>query len=68
MLNFSEQNMTNRENNFLITEGRTRIQAGSLPSEFQFMLFLSNIKITGVKYYHQDEVSLLRFFDVKMLK
>ena len=57
MLNFSEQNMTERENNFSIIDGKTRIQAGSLPSEFQFMLFLTNIKITGVKYYHQDETA-----------
>ena len=44
MLNFSEQNMTERENNFSITEGRTRIQAGSLPSKSQFILFKQTFK------------------------
>ena len=47
MLIFSKQNMTNRENNFSITEGRIRIQAGSLPSKSQFIVnfpqnYLSN--------------------------
>ncbi len=56
MLNFSEQNMTNREK-FSITEGKNADSGVSSTIKIPVYTFLTNIKITGVKYYHQDETT-----------
>ena len=57
MLNFSKQNMTERENNFSITEGKNADSGVSSTIKIPVYTFLTNIKITGVKYYHQDEAT-----------
>ena len=57
MLNFSKQTMTNRENNYSITEGDNTNSGMSCAIKIPVYTFLTNIKITGVKYYHQDETT-----------
>ena len=57
MLNFSKENMTNRENYFSITEGENADSGVSSTIKIPVYTFLTNIKNTGVKYYHQDETT-----------
>ena len=57
MLNFSKQNMTNRENNYSITEGDNTNSGMSCAIKIPVYTFLTNNKNTGVKYYHQDETT-----------
>ena len=57
MLNFSKQNITNRGNNFSITEGKNAYSGMSCAIKIPVYTFLTNIKITGVKCYHQDETT-----------
>ena len=49
MLNFSKQNMAERENNFSITEGKNADSGVSSTIKIPVYTFLTNIKITGVK-------------------
>ena len=56
MLNFSKQTMTNRKK-FFNYRGENADSGVSSTIKIPVYTFLTNIKITGVKYYHQDETT-----------
>ena len=49
--------MTNRENYFSISEGDETDSGVSCAIKIPVYTFLTNSKITGIKYYHQDEAT-----------